>query len=191
MEDEEEEEGLRVGCGSLLCPSMIWASTMEAMWSANNGELMLNSDGRTREDYTWLICLGKGYVGLVSQSVVGAAEPIDQDAKHMKSYNKITTFSCSLAKHRKSNTLEAKDILLHLGVKRLMSERNWNTTLPGFSGDEIKIYRKHFQVILTKNDLQRSPGLRRSWSIASGDIANTRSSIGQAVGNAKSHIPKA
>ncbi|KAG5544641.1 hypothetical protein RHGRI_017170 [Rhododendron griersonianum] len=172
---EEEEEGLRVGCGSLLCPSIIetliiayffflcflitdaviWASTMEAMWSANNGELMLNSDGHTREDYTWLICLGKGYIGLVSQSVVGAAEAIDQDAKHMKSYNKITTFSCSLAKHRKSNTLEAKDILLHLGVKRLMSERNWNTTLPGFSGDEIKIYRKHFQVILTKNDLQR------------------------------------
>ncbi|KAE9465547.1 hypothetical protein C3L33_02528, partial [Rhododendron williamsianum] len=91
----------------------------------------------------------------------------------------ITTFGCSLAKHRKSNTLEAKDILLHL-------ERNWNTTLPGFSGDEIKIYRKPFSSDIHK---ERLAAVKRS--IASVDAANTRSSAAQAAGNAKSHIPKA
>lgn len=91
----------------------------------------------------------------------------------------ITTFGCSLAKHRKSNTLEAKDILLHL-------ERNWNTTLPGFSADEIKIYRKPFSSDIHKD---RLAAVKRS--IASADIANTRSSAGQAAGNPKSHIPKA
>ncbi|KAF7147159.1 hypothetical protein RHSIM_Rhsim03G0077100 [Rhododendron simsii] len=91
----------------------------------------------------------------------------------------ITTFGCSLAKHRKSNTLEAKDILLHL-------ERNWNTTLPGFSGDEIKIYRKPFSSDIHK---ERLAAVKRS--IASVDAANTRSSAGQAAGNAKSHVPKA
>uniref|UniRef100_A0A1B6M181 Transcription initiation factor TFIID subunit 12 n=1 Tax=Graphocephala atropunctata TaxID=36148 RepID=A0A1B6M181_9HEMI len=43
--------------------------------------------------------------------------------------------ACLLAKHRKSNTLEVKDIQLHL-------ERNWNMWLPGFGTDELRPYKR-------------------------------------------------
>lgn len=91
----------------------------------------------------------------------------------------ITAFGCSLAKHRKSVTLEAKDILLHL-------ERNWNMTLPGFSGDEIKIYKKP-----VANDIHRERLAVIKKSAVISETANTKSSAGQAAGSAKSHLMKA
>ena len=48
----------------------------------------------------------------------------------------VATFACQLAKHRKSDTLEVKDVALHL-------ERNWNIKIPGFSTDnEVKPFKK-------------------------------------------------
>ncbi|XP_060201220.1 transcription initiation factor TFIID subunit 12 [Lycium barbarum] len=89
----------------------------------------------------------------------------------------ITTFGCSLAKHRKSNTLEAKDILLHL-------ERNWNMTLPGFGGDEIRTYKKPFTSDIHK---ERIAAIKKSALAA--EMTNAKGS-GQAGGNMKSHLAK-
>ena len=44
----------------------------------------------------------------------------------------VTTFACNLAKHRKSNILEVKDVQLHL-------ERNWNIRVPGYYGDSKNV----------------------------------------------------
>ncbi|KAG6638049.1 hypothetical protein CIPAW_10G008100 [Carya illinoinensis] len=91
--------------------------------------------------------------------------------------SQITTFGCSLAKHRKSNTLEAKDILLHL-------ERNWNMTLPGFGGDEIKSYRK-----LVTNDIHKERLAAIKKSIVATETA-TKISAGQAAGSVKGNLAK-
>ncbi|KAL7137396.1 hypothetical protein ABFS83_10G089200 [Erythranthe nasuta] len=89
----------------------------------------------------------------------------------------ITTFGCNLAKHRKSSTLEAKDILLHL-------ERNWNMTLPGYGGDEIKFYKKP---IVSEIHRERLAAVKKSMLAA--DMAS-KNPGGPSGGNAKGHLAK-
>ncbi|KAL6614131.1 hypothetical protein ACP70R_036401 [Stipagrostis hirtigluma subsp. patula] len=86
----------------------------------------------------------------------------------------VATFACSLAKHRKSSTLEAKDVLLH-------AEKSWNITLPGFSGDEIKLYKKQHV-----NDIHRERLALIKKSMAS----DTRNSAAQAAASQKNQTPK-
>ncbi|VEU24363.1 DEKNAAC105621 [Brettanomyces naardenensis] len=47
----------------------------------------------------------------------------------------VTSFACRLAKHRKSDSLDVRDVQLHL-------ERNWNIRIPGYATDEIRSTRK-------------------------------------------------
>lgn len=47
----------------------------------------------------------------------------------------VTTFACRLAKHRKSDAVDLRDVQLHL-------ERNWNLRIPGHSMDEVRGMRK-------------------------------------------------
>jgi len=44
--------------------------------------------------------------------------------------------SCKIARHRKGQMLEVRDVQLHL-------ERNWNIRIPGYSSEEVKNVRKY------------------------------------------------
>lgn len=48
----------------------------------------------------------------------------------------VVTSSCDLAKHRNSDSLEVKDVQLHL-------ERAWNMWIPGFGCDDsLRPYKR-------------------------------------------------
>ncbi|KAK9370920.1 transcription initiation factor TFIID subunit A-domain-containing protein [Lipomyces kononenkoae] len=68
----------------------------------------------------------------------------------------VASFSCRLAKHRKSNTLDVKDVQLHL-------ERNWNIRIPGYNADEIRSVRRWNP---TQGYLQKVSGVNTSRAIS-------------------------
>ncbi|XP_057549559.1 transcription initiation factor TFIID subunit 12-like isoform X3 [Amaranthus tricolor] len=90
----------------------------------------------------------------------------------------ITSFACSLAKHRKSNMLEAKDILLHI-------DRDWNMTLPGFGGDEVRTCKKP-----VANDIHSARLALTNKSFA-GEKTGIKISTGPTTENVKGHLVKA
>ncbi|BFZ09826.1 hypothetical protein BsWGS_12866 [Bradybaena similaris] len=64
----------------------------------------------------------------------------------------VVASSCQLAKHRRSNTLEAKDVQLYL-------ERCWNMQIPGFGSEEFRPYKKS---ITTEAHKQRLALIRKT-----------------------------
>ncbi|KAI0209786.1 Transcription initiation factor TFIID subunit 12 [Lamellibrachia satsuma] len=68
-------------------------------------------------------------------------EQLDEDVEEMLMQiaddfiDNVVTASCLVAKHRKSNTVEVKDVQLHL-------ERSWNMWIPGFGSEELRPYKK-------------------------------------------------
>ncbi|XP_018630475.1 transcription initiation factor TFIID subunit 12b [Nicotiana tabacum] len=82
----------------------------------------------------------------------------------------VTTFACNLAKHRKSSTLESKDVLLHL-------EKNWHLTVPGYSTEDKKHDSEHSPSDLHK---ERSEMIYTMMEAAQ-DEASTSSSTEETV----------
>ncbi|WAR08236.1 TAF12-like protein, partial [Mya arenaria] len=73
---------------------------------------------------------------------VDPLEQMDEDVEEVlmqiadEFIESVVTASCKIAKHRKSNTLESKDVQLHLG------EQIWGLWVPGFGTDELRPYKK-------------------------------------------------
>ncbi|KAK1429553.1 hypothetical protein QVD17_11766 [Tagetes erecta] len=76
--------------------------------------------------------------------------------------------------------------------KRLVSEKIWNMSLPGFSGDEIKCYKKLVQTMSIHfgNDVHRERLAAIKKSIAAAEPPSSKISGGQAAGGAKGHPAK-
>ncbi|KAK9127729.1 hypothetical protein Syun_016526 [Stephania yunnanensis] len=132
------------------------ASAMTQLSSVPSGDhnSVANVDD---EGFGFSILTKRSIRELVNQ--IGPSEKLDPEVEDFLMLtaedfvDSITTYACSLAKHRKSTTLEAKDILLHL-------ERNWNMTVPGFGGEEIKSYKKPITSDIHKERLVACSGRR-------------------------------
>ncbi|XP_041462245.1 transcription initiation factor TFIID subunit 12-like [Lytechinus variegatus] len=96
------------------------------------------------------------------QDLVREVDPntqLDEDVEEMllqiadDFIENIVTAGCQLAKHRKSSTLEVKDILMHL-------ERNWNMWIPGYAPDEAP--KAHKRPASTEAHKQRMALIRKT-----------------------------
>jgi transcription initiation factor TFIID subunit 12 len=114
----------------------------------------------------------RGLQDLVKE--VDPTEQLDEDVEDLllqvadDFIENIINSSCQLAKHRKSNILEVKDVQFHLGLNILHFiclikffilifkniERNFNLWIPGFSTDDLKPFKKSFATEAHKQRLQ-------------------------------------
>ncbi|MCO5602189.1 hypothetical protein L7F22_056317 [Adiantum nelumboides] len=106
----------------------------------------------------------------INEQLISAGEIISDNSL-------VTSFACKLAKHRKSNVLEAKDVLLHLST-------NWDLSIPGFCGDE---YHTHKKTAMNEVHKQRLALVKKSIAAQQSgqDAVGTRASgAGQLVNTA-------
>uniref|UniRef100_A0AC11DYF7 TATA-box binding protein associated factor 12 n=1 Tax=Ovis aries TaxID=9940 RepID=A0AC11DYF7_SHEEP len=107
-------------------------------------------------------------------------EQLDEDVEEMllqiadDFIESVVTAACQLARHRKSSTLEVKDVQLHL-------ERQWNMWIPGFGSEEIRPYKKactteaHKQNgVDPENNQEITHGKLRGWTAMYSEILELR-----------------
>ncbi|KAB5574183.1 hypothetical protein DKX38_001377 [Salix brachista] len=101
------------------------------------------------------------------------------------------TFSCSLAKHRKSSTLESKDIMLHLVKQNELltsmmleniAEKNWHLIIPGFSTEEQKHQKRPLPSNLHRQRLDMIRALMESSHSEENNI-NSKEMLRQGLDN--------
>ncbi|CAN4098538.1 unnamed protein product [Withania somnifera] len=88
----------------------------------------------------------------------------------------VTTFACSLAKHRKSSILESKDVLLHL-------EKNWHLTVPGFSIADKKHYSEHSASDLCQERLGMTTMMEASSHAETSTNSGTKETVSPGLGD--------
>ncbi|KAL1814332.1 transcription initiation factor TFIID subunit 12b [Daucus carota subsp. sativus] len=85
----------------------------------------------------------------------------------------VTSYACSLAKHRNSSTVESKDVLLHL-------EKNLGLSIPGYSSEERKHQENDSSSHAHKTRLDKIRSLMES---SNSDTINANEVTGQGTGN--------
>jgi transcription initiation factor TFIID subunit 12 len=68
-------------------------------------------------------------------------EQLDEDVEDLLLHiaddfiEQTVTASCALAKHRKANSVDVKDV-------QMVLERNWNMWIPGFGAEDVRPYKR-------------------------------------------------
>lgn len=123
------------GMGPILgTPAMVKLPTYEL--SVGAGESIPDNAGRvlTKRKLNELVNTIGADEGDGKTNIDGDVEELLLDLAD-EFITSVTGFACRLAKHRKMESVDVRDVQLHL-------ERNWNIRIPGYAMDEIKSTRK-------------------------------------------------